>query len=483
VCASAYAQVREPAVAGQFYPGTRAELTQFVDDYLKKAPARNPNQIPIALIAPHAGYVFSGQVAAYSYKQLDGLPIDTVIILGIAHSYPLKGAAIYPKGVYRTPLGDALIDEDAAQKLMKKSGDFQANESAHEGEHSIETHVPFIQRVLPNAKIVPILMGNPDFATAKRIGEAIADLILEEEKNGKRIVIVASTDMAHYPNAKDANESDDAILKTIETNNPEALVSETNRLMSKGIHELHCTLCGEGPTLAVMSAAKKLGANQGTILKHATSADSPFGEPLKTVGYCAVAFFKSSSESPKMFSKEQEKKLLRIARSAMTRFVTNKDKSSLAAQEKDPVFQNPAAVFVTLMKNGELRGCIGGIEPKEALAVAVEKSAISAATEDPRFNPVTSNELSQISIEISVLSSTRPVKSADEIIPNKHGVIIERGGYRGLFLPQVWEHVKGDKEKFMNLLASEKAGLPQDAWKDPKTKLSIFEVFSFDEKK
>ena len=184
-----------------------------------------------------------------------------------------------------------------------------------------------------------------------------------------------------------------------------------------------------------------------------------------------------------MFSKEQEKKLLRIARSAMTRFVTNKDKSSLAAQEKDPVFQNPAAVFVTLMKNGELRGCIGGIEPKEALAVAVEKSAISAATEDPRFNPVTSNELSQISIEISVLSSTRPVKSADEIIPNKHGVIIERGGYRGLFLPQVWEHVKGDKEKFMNLLASEKAGLPQDAWKDPKTKLSIFEVFSFDEKK
>ena len=490
-----YAQVREPAVSGQFYPAQASELDQMVEAFLSKVPPRQSSEVPIALIVPHAGYMFSGQVAAYAYKQIEGFNIQTVIVLGLAHSYPLKGAAIYPKGAFRTPIGDVPIDDETAAKLVQKSSDIEVNEAAHQGEHSIETQLPFLQHIAKNAKLVPVLMGNPDLDTARRIGEAVAEVVLENEKNGKHTLIIASTDMAHYPNEQYAIESDQSMLKSIEALDSESLLCETNRMMTKKIPELHCTLCGEGVTLAVMAAAKKLGVKKGVILKHATSADSPFGDSSRTVGYCAVAFFGDSKNVPPPsssilgegrgggLSEEEQKKLLEIARSAITRYVTKKDKTSLAALEKNPVFSKPTAVFVTLMKEGNLRGCIGSIEPEHPLGVAVEKEAISAAAGDPRFSAVTEKELNQISIEISVLSPIRQVKSADEIVPFKDGVIVTKGARRGLFLPQVWEHVAGSKEKFMNLLCSEKAGLSEDAWKNPETSLSTFSVFAFDETK
>ena len=480
--------VREPAVADQFYPGDPGQLSKMVDSMLAGAQKVKSEGELVALIAPHAGYVFSGPVAAHAYKQIEGMPIKTVILVGLAHSYPVSGGAVWPQGAFRSPLGDVSVDEDTVKRLIARSPDIRALEAAHANEHSLETQIPFLQRTLRNFQIVPIVMGNPDLATAERIGNAIADVIRENEKSGKRTIVVASTDMAHYPDAAHANESDQMILKTIEALDPERLIEKTKEIISEGIPEMHVTLCGEGATLAVMAAAKALGVSRGVILKHATSADSPLGDRSRAVGYGAVSFSRLK-EAPKLYglanaepmiSPDKQKQLLLLARHAVQDYLANPKKTK-SIPFTEPDFMNPAAVFVTLTKAGGLRGCIGTTEPEMPLGVAVQRYAIAAAVEDPRFSPVQLDELPLLSIEISILSHPKTIKSHEEIVPDRDGVIVERNGRRGLFLPQVWEHFPGNKEKFMNLLCSEKAGLPADCWKNPSTRLSTFTVFSFQE--
>ncbi len=482
--------IREPAVADQFYPAEPEELQRMIKVLLDAARKVDTQGKSVAFLAPHAGFVFSGPVAAHVYKQIEGRKIDTVILLGLAHSYPLEGGAVYPKGAFRSPLGDVPVDEKTAQKLLSCSKDLEANPEAHGGEHSLETQIPFLQQTLQNFKIVPIVMGNPDLATAERIGEVIADVIKENESEGIRTILIGSTDMAHYPHAKNANESDLLILKTIEDMNAQALLQKTEEILAKKIPELHVTLCGEGATIAVMAAARKLGAKRGTVLNHATSADSPYGTPLKTVGYGAVMFTKDSpqtfhslkTEEAFAVSPESQKKLLAEARSAVEQYLKSGEKTKIDAKTLKGELAVPSAVFVTLMENGELRGCIGTVDADKPLLQAVRDYAIAAATQDPRFAKLSLSELSKVKFEISVLSPIREIKSHEDIIPNQSGVIVEKDGNKGLFLPQVWEHVNGNKEEFMNLLCSEKAGLPADTWKSPSVKLSAFTVFSFEEK-
>jgi len=481
--------IREPAVADQFYPADPKELEKMISVFLAAAKKTDTKGEPVAFLAPHAGFVFSGPVAAYVYKQIEGQKIDTVILLGLAHSYPVDGGAVYSSGAFRSPFGDVLIDEETVQKLLKRSESLESNPEAHEGEHSIETQIPFLQRVLNNFKIVPIVMGNPDPEIAKEIGEAIADVISDNETKGIRTILIGSTDMAHYPDAVHANESDKIILKTIEALDSEVLLQKSREILSKRIPEFHVTLCGEGATIAVMAAARKLGVANGTVLSHATSADSPYGNQSKTVGYGAVMFAKNketklySLKTEKSFSisSENQKQLLKDARSTIEQYLTSGEKPKADIKSLKGELAAPSAVFVTLMKNGELRGCIGTIEADKPLAQAVQDYAVAAATQDPRFSKLSLNELREVKIEISVLSPIMQIENHEEIVPNRDGVIVERGGSKGLFLPQVWEHVNGNKEEFMNLLCSEKAGLPKDAWKDSATKLYTFSVFSFEE--
>jgi AmmeMemoRadiSam system protein A len=245
----------------------------------------------------------------------------------------------------------------------------------------------------------------------------------------------------------------------------------------------------------VLAAVRKLGISAGTILKHATSADSPYGDNARTVGYCAVAFAKPREASKEAsaqvseaagepLSKGQQKELLSLSRRAIERFLDKGERpgANLAVYANDPAMAKSAAVFVTLKKEGELRGCIGAVKPDFPLFHAVQHYALAAAFQDPRFPGLKRDELGKISLEISVLSEPRRIESADEITPFRDGVIVSREGQGGLFLPQVWEHVAGDKEQFMNLLCSEKAGLPENCWKNPSTQLSTFQVFSFSER-
>ncbi|MBI5573186.1 MAG: AmmeMemoRadiSam system protein B [Elusimicrobia bacterium] len=475
---------RAPAVAGQFYPSDKKELTKIIDEFLSKTKKQNLNGKIIGLISPHAGYVFSGQTAAWSYKQIEGEKVDTVILIGSSHNYPVKGAALWTGGNFSTPLGEVEIDEQFTKELLL-SKIFQSNNNVHTPEHSLEVQLPFLQKILKNFQIVAILINEEQ--SYKNAAGIIAKTISTSKKS---VLLVASTDMTHYPTKKNAELVDKDILKTIERFNPSDLIQADGKWLSKGITELHCTLCGLPAVLTVMETSKILGADKSAIINYSNSAGSPYGDEGRVVGYGAVAFVKTSPKSevrsPKLeekefaLVKESQKELLTIARNSIDVYLTTGKIPKFTTT--NPELLNNGAVFVTLEKNHNLRGCIGTTEARMPIYEAVTQLAIAAAVEDHRFPPVTKNELKDIKIEISVLSPLKKISSSDEIVEGKHGVVVRKGFRSGLFLPQVWEHPELSKKvAFLSELCRQKAGLEPDAWKKGGADLYTFTVFAFEE--
>lgn len=496
-------EIRKAVVAGQFYPSHAQELSQQVEYFLTQAEEviTSKEKIDgelIAFLVPHAGYIFSGQVAAYGFRLLEGRKFDTIILIGLAHRYPLGNkAAVYPKGYFETPLGKVKIDETIVNHLCQLNPLIEKNIHAHLDEHCLEVEIPFLQKVLKEFQIVPILLGNPDLKTCQKIGETIAQVINEQRKT-KNILLLCSTDMSHYPGYEQANRVDRKALTVLEKLDPEELKQTIDALMGEGIPNLHCVFCAEGALFTTIYAVKKLGANEVKILRYANSGDVRVGNKSQVVGYAAVVFVKSPQPHPdahrgRMREKEEEKmekSEFKLSPEAQTELLTIARKSIESSLEgkkieftpKSPELKNLGAVFVTLRKKGHLRGCVGTTMARRTIAEEVTEMACAAAFQDYRFPPIKKEELKDIKIEISVLSPLEKVKSADKIIPKVQGVYLRQGNYAGLFLPQVWEETGWTKEEFLSNLASHKAGLPANAWQDPKTNLYIFTVFSFEEK-
>jgi len=280
-------RVRRPAVAGAFYPGSSRELTATVDKYLADAEKKELQGELIALIAPHAGYVYSGHVVAYAYKQLQGKSIDTVVLVGPSHRYSVRGAAVYDSGAFQTPLGTVAIDEELASELIKQERKITSAPQVHDDEHCLEVHLPFLQRVLQQFKIVPMLMYDFSDANCKMLSQALSSCL-----NGKNALLVASTDLCHYPNYEEAKKADSIVVSAISKFDPDLLRKDTDEYMRKPIRNLHCMLCGTGAVITVMQAAKRLGANAVEILKYANSGDVSFGDKSQVVGYLAAAIYK-----------------------------------------------------------------------------------------------------------------------------------------------------------------------------------------------
>ena len=348
-------------------------------------------------------------------------------------------------------------------------------------EHSLEVQLPFLQRTISgDFKIVAILIN--DIKNYKEIAEIISKTISVSKK---KVLLVASTDMTHYPDKKNAETVDKSILDTILKFNPSELIKADERWMSKDIQELHCTLCGLPAVLTVMETSKLLGANKSIIVNYSNSAESKYGDGNRVVGYGAVAFIKVTGnesgaievKTEKEFSltKESQKELLKIARESIEKYLSIGKIPEFSTN--NPELINNGAVFVTLEKNHNLRGCIGTTEATMPIYEAVSQLALAAAFEDHRFSPVSKTELKELKIEISVLSPLKKVSSASEIIEGKHGVVVRKGSRSGLFLPQVWEQIK-DKKDFLEEL-SMKAGLNKDAWKTAK--LSFYRVDKVEE--
>ncbi len=462
-------KVRASAVAGPFYPADPEELADRVQGYLDAAALKPIEADIIGLMVPHAGYEFSGPVAGYAYATIAARSYDTVILIGPSHrGQPPVGAALSGQDAWQTPLGQVPVDTELTRQLDNANDGFFVDDFAHAPEHSLEVQLPFLQTVLDEFKIVPILMADFSSPNTERVAEAIVSAV-----GDKNVLLVASTDMSHYPHQEAARRVDQAMLKAIAALDPQQIYSADEKLLGQDIANLHCTLCGLGPLVTVVKAARRLGAQRAEVLKYANSGDVDPATATRAVGYGAVAFVgqsvasaggeaKPATKEEEELSRQQQQYLLTLARRTIKQYLTSHSRPEI--DTSDPMMHLQRAVFVTLSKGGRLRGCIGQITARAPLAQAIQEAAISAATRDPRFAPVTVDELEEIHIEISVLSPLRQVDDPTEIQVGKHGVMVKQGQRQGVFLPQVAPEQGWDREQMLTHLCAEKAGLPPDAW-------------------
>jgi len=466
--------VRPPAVAGAFYPANPATLTQLIDGYLAKAERLEPE--PSILIVPHAGYVFSGGVAAHSFKQALDRGYEHVIILGFnhGHAYSFDGAAVWPHGAWSTPLGEVPIDAPLAQSILNAASVFTSDRSIHLDEHSLEVEVPFIQRVLPGVPIVPISIGKPTLENAQAIATGLARVLNETTHT----LVVTSTDLSHYPRYQDAVRVDHASIQAVVSLDPLALEAWDEEAMSSRTANLHTTMCGKGPVMVSMLLARSIGAEQVHVIHYANSGDVPEGEHGRVVGYAAIEFVKGQPPSLTAVDKTALLQLARVTLDEYLRTHTRPHFEPLSA-----AMEQPRATFVTLRhrQTHDLRGCRGEVFARYPLWESVQRVSLLSATDDPRFRPLNHAELADMHIEISVLTPMRLAHSPEEVIVGKHGVMIRTGGRGGLFLPQVPLEQGWDRDEYLSTLCWMKAGLPADAWRKKDVQLYIFEAEIFEE--
>ncbi len=461
--------IKQPNAAGSFYPDNPQELSRMIDGFLGAA---NPQTFRVeifALISPHAGYGFSGPTAAFGYKLIKDKPYKTVIVIGTSHHYGFSGVSVYPEGVFRTPLGDLGVDKEFTQQLLNKDEEIFFEPRAFEEEHSVEVQLPFLQKVLSQFKIVPIVMGDCTLSTCQKLAELLKVAV------GRRrdVLVVASTDMYHGYDYEELEKVDNLTLSYLKNMDAEGLYY--------GLRERNLELCGGFGVVSTIILAKELGHKKLEVLKHTNSAvvTAKLVKGIWTVGYASCVIDQEKGDET-LLNKEQRIRLLEIARKSIETYLSTGKKMEVT--ETDPVLLKEMGAFVTLNEHGRLRGCIGNLVAREPLYLTVRDMAVEAATGDPRFPQVDLSELKTIEIEISVLSPLERIDSIEKIKLGTHGVLVKRGFNSGVFLPQVAQESGWSKEEFLSNLCSQKCGLPADAWKDKSTEIYIFSAEVFSEK-
>jgi AmmeMemoRadiSam system protein B/AmmeMemoRadiSam system protein A len=470
--------VREPAVAGTFYPGDARKLGAMVDKFLAAAPAA-PHLLgpPCAMICPHAGYAYSGPTAAANYKLLQPGQYARVIVLAPSHYALLQGASVGGFTAFRTPLGDVPVDTEATATLLRCKS-VSACPEPQAREHSLEVQLPFLQRTLGRFSLVPLVVGNA--APRERDALAAALLPLWDE----RTLIVASSDFCHYGPSFDFEpfgKTDREHIAQLDREGIDRILALDADGFEGYMARSHNTICGQAPVGVLLRLAKlRQPPPQPSLVAYALSGDIE-QDYEHSVSYAAIAFCGTDAAKTGLFSADEKRALLGIARRAIEGAVVERArKPDMDTRRLAPRLMQPGAAFVTLTVDGELRGCIGTIEPDEPLALCVANNAVSAATGDPRFFPVGAEELSRIHIEINVLSPPHRARGMEEFVLGRHGVILEKQGRRALFLPEVMVEQRWTPEETLAHLCL-KAGLPCDAWRSG-CELSFFETEAFGEK-
>ncbi len=500
---------RKPAVAGAFYPADGASLARLVDDLLGRADAVTTSARLRAIIAPHAGYVYSGPVAASAYAAVKGQRFRRVIVLAPTHYAEFRGVAITPAD-YATPLGTVHVDEvcDKLDELPDFSYRAQALIHAPSGrilpaneevrpdtfEHSLEVQLPFLQRILATFSLVPLVCGQVDPAAVARSLEPHVD---------SETLVVASSDLSHYYPYDMARRLDQSCVSAI-------CALDLDKMRQQ-------EACGKAPILVVMNLARRLGW-EPVLLDYRNSGDTA-GDKSRVVGYAAIAFYEKATTAPPedvaprapngggdenqdevkrtrqvggheamstpTLTKEEGRLLVKLARAAVEEAVRHRRRLKVDLTQFPPPLRENKGCFVTLTERGELRGCIGHIFPQEPLYQAVIDNAWAAALEDPRFPPVSLAELPLLEIEVSVLTVPQPLpfSSPEDLLaklrPHVDGVVLKVGPAMATFLPQVWEQLP-DKREFLEHL-SRKAGCARDAWCGPHVSVMTYQVQVFHE--
>ncbi|MBU1862286.1 MAG: AmmeMemoRadiSam system protein B [Candidatus Omnitrophica bacterium] len=472
VALEAQASIRKAAVAGAFYPDNPTQLRKMITQYLKTVPAQHVEGDLKVLISPHAGYIYSGPVAAYGYKLLRGNKFDIVAVLAVSHYYPFQGASVFDGTSYETPLGNIPIDQEAAALLRGASPLIGFHAFAHEREHSLEVQLPFLQVVLEDHfKLIPIVIGDTSYETAQAVAHELAKIA-----QTKNILVVASTDLSHFEPYRKANQMDEQTVQEIMRMSPQGLQSF--------FKEKTASACGKCPVVTALMYADLIGAREATVLKYANSGDTA-GDKSNVVGYVSIAIIKKGEKNMKrenndqMISQKSREELFSIVRNSIREQLTTGNVSKI--ETANPELQLKNGVFVTLhTKQGSLRGCIGNFFSDKPLCTTVQEMALSSAFHDPRFPPVSIKELDNLTVEISVLSPMKKINNENEIELGKHGIYIKKGFRSGTFLPQVATETGWSLDEFLGHCSQDKAGLGWEGWKNAEVFTYTAEVFGED---
>lgn len=444
-------EVRQPAVAGMFYPGDPGPLRKMVRELLDGVPPGEPS--PLAIVAPHAGYIYSGYTAACAYRTLSKAPEDQpvrVFLLSPSHRVPLEGVSVGHYRAYATPLGEVTVDQAMVQR-MAALPDVSQDLAPHQQEHALEVHLPFLQETLYHFTLVPVVFGDIS-------GGHLADIIAQFWRPGD--LIIASSDLSHF------HPYDEARRRDVQCH--EAVLALDSRAMSKN------EACGNAGMCALLEMARR--HKWHPVLEDYRNSGDTGGDKSKVVGYASYLFYPRG-----VVRQGASIKLPTVVRNHLEKVLRGEaGLKPEALMQQSASMAEKGACFVTLTKQGQLRGCIGSLEAHRSLASDLLENGVSAATRDPRFPPVTEEELAELRIEVSQLTPAVPFPYTDgddllrRLQPSVHGVILSKGGHRATFLPQVWEQLP-DPRLFLAHLC-QKAGLHGGCWQQDKPDIFVYTV-------
>ena len=463
--------IRPATQANRFYTGDAKELEYEVDSLLMRHNSSQVYDNLAALIVPHAGYYFSGNVAAAAYMAIDTKKrYKRIFLLGPSHHEWLNGASVNTEAdYYATPLGNVKVDHETAIELTKADSVFAYHRSAHSQEHCLEVQLPFLQRRLGDVPpIVPIIISINDYYKLKRMADVLKPYFTDDN------LFVISSDFSHYPSYQDAYEVDAKTGKAIETGDVEEFIAAIEANANSGKRNLATSACGEFAIVTLMLMMD--GQYDVKHLMYQNSGDTDNYDHSRVVGYHSFAILRRDNTSFNL-SDDEKKTLKGIAFQSIKDSLDGKPIAQPIFNPQFSIFNLKCGAFVSLHKFGRLRGCIGHFGEDYPLHEIVAKMAYAAAFEDPRFMPVTSDELADIDIEISVLTPMRRIQSIDEFQLHRHGIYIKKGFRSGTFLPQVADEVNWTKEEFLGHCAQDKSGIGWDGWRDAE--LYVYEAIVF----
>ncbi len=473
ITAGVDAQDRPMYAAGKFYTADSTRLKEELKYLFSKAENKHLKNVR-AVISPHAGYAFSGEVAATSFKQINpDKQYDNIFLIGSSHTMYLDGASVYAGGDYITPLGKVSVNKKIAKKLIDENRYFSFVPQAHTREHSLENQLPFLQyRLKKPFKIVPVIIGTDDENILKSIAETLKPYFNDNN------LFVISSDFSHYPRYRDAQKADSLTAGAILKNSVEAFKEALKTNALKHYPGLVTSACGHSSIETLLYITQNRKDIKYIPLKYLNSGDAAIGDKNRVVGYFSIAAVKNQADENISFLNETDKKiLLNIARETLETYIKTGKYPVLKDNFPDDLKVHSGA-FVTLNKNGQLRGCIGRFVTDEPLYKTVEEMTVAAAVQDYRFPPVQKDELDKIEIEISVLTPLKKINSIDEIVLGRDGIYIVKGNRHGTFLPQVATETGWSKEEFLGHCARDKAGIGWDGWKNAEIYTYRAVVFS-----
>jgi len=471
--------IRKPAVAGSFYPSDPVELKSQLESFYQSAEKQEGKSKVVAVIVPHAGYVYSGRVAASAFAQIDpNREYKRIFLIGTSHHVYLDGASVFNQGAFSTPLGIVEVDTELANRLIKDNTVFENTLEAHIKEHSLEVELPFLQyRLKKPFKIVPIIIGTQSEATCRKIADALKPYFTDDN------LFVISSDFSHYPDYAGAIEADKTTGNAIASNSPENFLKARNQNDLKKIRGLATSCCGWSSILTLLYISSEAKGTTVQHIEYKNSGDVKYGDKSRVVGYHSFVFNREKRQAETAqfsLSTDEKIQLLKLARTTIENQLKNQRLNAVNESQLPETLKTFCGAFVTLHKSGQLRGCIGRFKATEPLYEIVKQMAVAAAFQDTRFQPVVFSEMENIEFEISVLTPLKRIKSIDEFELGKQGIYIIKGYNSGTFLPQVATNTGWSKEEFLGHCARDKAGIGWEGWKDAE--LYTYEALVFSEK-